>query len=169
LRTPRINNQIKAKEVRLISEDGKNLAIFPFEKALQYARERSLDLIEVSSSSTPLVCRVMDLGKYLYYQKKKEGKQRKKQKIGKLKSVRISLRISPHDIEVKGGQIKKFLKKGYKVRIEVFLKGREKTLLDFAKDKLKNLFDLIKEEIEIKQESEIKRNPRGLEVTISKK
>jgi translation initiation factor IF-3 len=169
LKTPVANNQIRAPEVRLISEEGKNLGIFSREKALQYARERGLDLIEVSGNASIPVCRVMEFGKYLYQQKKKEKDQRKKQKAGKLKNVRISPRIATHDLETKINLANKFLLKGYKVRIEIFLKGREKALRDFAKEKLENFLQKIGEEIEIKRESEIKKTPRGMEIIISKK
>jgi len=113
----------------------------------------------------------MDFGKYLYSQKKKQKDQKKKQKTGKLKSVRISPRISDHDIETKGEQIKKFLNKNYKVRIEVFLRGREKsrTLANFAREKLEHLLEKIDKEIQIKRESDIKRSQRGMELIISKK
>ncbi|MCD6094590.1 translation initiation factor IF-3 [bacterium] len=169
MKIPRINHQIRAKEVRLISENGANLGVFPFEKALQYAKERNLDLIEVSKNAVPPVCKVMDFGKYLYQQKKKTKGQRKKQKIGRLKSVRISPRIAEHDFETKASLVKKFLSKGYRVRIEMFLKGREKALSDFAKEKLEDFLKKISTEMEIKTEGEIKRIPRGMEVIISRK
>lgn len=169
MRKPRINNQIEAKEVRLISENGENLGVFSFEKALEYAKERNLDLIEVSQNSNPPVCRVMDFGKYLYRLQKKERSQRKGAKLGKIKNVRISLRISEHDLQTKINQAKKFLEKGYKVRIEVFLKGREKALENLAKDKLEEVFQNINSELPLKKEGEIKKNPRGVEIIISKK
>jgi len=111
----------------------------------------------------------MDFGKYLYQQKKKTKGQRKKQKIGRLKSVRISPRIAEHDFETKASLVKKFLSKGYRVRIEMFLKGREKALSDFAKEKLEDFLKKISTEMEIKTEGEIKRIPRGMEVIISRK
>lgn len=111
----------------------------------------------------------MDFGKYMYQQEKKEKKKRKGIKIGKLKNIRISLRISEHDLETKIKQAKKFLEKGYKVKIEVFLKGREKALSSLAKEKLEVAFQKISEEIHLKKESEPKRNPRGMEIIIAKK
>jgi len=169
LNIPRINNQIKAKEVRLISENGTNLGVFPFEKALQYAKERHLDLIEVSRNAVPPVCKVMDFGKYLYQQKKKAKGKRKKQKKGRLKNVRISPRIAKHDLETKANLVKKFLSKGYRVRIEMFLKGRERALSEFAKERLEDFLKKISTEMEIKREEEIKKNPRGMEIIIGKK
>jgi translation initiation factor IF-3 len=169
LRKPRANNQITANEVRVISEEGKNLGVFSKEKALQYSKERNLDLIEISQNSNPPVCRVVDFGKYLYHLEKKEKTKRKGLKIGKLKNIRISLRISEHDLETKTKQTKKFLSKGYKVRIEAFLKGREKSLSNFAKEKMEKMLKKIEEEIPLKRESDIKKNPRGMEIIIAKK
>ena len=96
------------------------MGIVPKEKALQYAKERHLDLIQITSNASIPVCRVMDLGKYLYQLKKKEKEQRKKQKSGKIKGIRISPRIAEHDLETKAKLVSKFLLKGYKIRIEIF-------------------------------------------------
>ncbi|HOK93923.1 MAG TPA: translation initiation factor IF-3, partial [Candidatus Pacearchaeota archaeon] len=150
-----------------MSEEGKNLGIVPKEKALQYAKERDLDLIEVSSNAPIPVCRVMKIGKYLYQQEKKEKDQRKKQKAGKLKGVRISPRIAEHDLETKVDLANKFLLKGYKVKVEVFLKGREKGMRDFARERLEIFLQKIEEKTSIKRESEIKKTPRGMEIIIS--
>ncbi len=137
--------------------------------ALNYARERNLDLIEVSANSNPPVCRVIEAGKYFYRLKKKERTQRKGAKMGKLKNIRISLKISEHDLETKTEKTKKFLEKGYKVRVEVFLKGREKAFSNLGKEKLEKMLEKINEKIELKKEGEIKKNPRGMEIVISKK
>lgn len=147
------------------------MGIFPFEKALLYAKERDLDLIEISGNVTPPVCKAGDLGKFLYQKRKKEKVQKSKQKIGKLKGIRISPRISEHDLETKINLTKKFLLKNYKVKAEIFLKGREKALMGFAREKLINFFQKIETDgnIEIKKESDIKKTPRGLEIIISRK
>lgn len=153
----------------MISETGENLGVVSKEKALQYARERGLDLIEVSSNATIPVCRVMEVGKYLYQQQKKAKDQRKKQKAGRLKGIRISPRIAEHDLETKVELANKFLSKGYKVKLEVFLKGREKGMRDFAKERLEIFLQKIEEKTIIKKESDIKKTPRGMEIIISKK
>lgn len=123
----------------------------------------------MSRKTSPPICRVADFGKYLYQQRKKEKARRQKQRVGKMKGLRISLRISDHDLETKANLAKKFLKKGHRIKVEVRLQGREKSRLDFAKGKLEKLFEKIEEEIKIKQEGEVKRSPRGLEVMIEKK
>ncbi|HOA47764.1 MAG TPA: translation initiation factor IF-3 [Candidatus Pacearchaeota archaeon] len=169
MKNPTVNNQIRAPKVRLISEKGENLGIISREEALQYAKERNLDLIQITSNVPIPVCRVMDIGKYLYQQKKKEKEQRKKQKSGKIKGIRISPRIAEHDLETKVKSVSKFLLKGYKIRIEVFLKGREKGMRDFAKQKLEYFLQKLEKEVEIKKESDIKKTPRGMEIIISKR
>jgi translation initiation factor IF-3 len=155
--------------LRVISEDGKNIGVLSPKEALQNAKERGLDLIEVSKDSNPPVCKIMDFGKYMYQEEKKERKKRKGAKVGKLKNIRISLRISDHDLETKMKQTRKFLDKGYKVRIEVFLRGREKALRNVAREKLESVFKNINSEIPLKREGDIKKNPRGMEIIIAKK
>jgi len=89
--------------------------------------------------------------------------------LGKIKGVRISLRISDHDLETKANLAKKFLEKGHKVKVEVRLRGREKSLSNFAKTKLDSLFQKIEKNVKIKEEGELKKSPRGLEIIIAKK
>jgi translation initiation factor IF-3 len=161
-----INNQIRAREVRVIDETGKQLGVFPLEKALQLARERNLDLIQVTDKVEPPVCKMGDYGKYLYSLQKKERKLRTK--AGELKGVRISFAISPHDLETKAKQAEKFLKKGYRVRVELILKGRQKALGDFAKGKMKQFFEILEKLIPLKIERELKRESRGFIIIITK-
>ena len=161
-----INNQIRAREVRLIDETGKQLGVFPLEKALQSAQERNLDLIQVTDKVEPPVCKMGDYGKYLYSLQKKERKLRTK--AGELKGVRISFAISPHDLETKAKQAEKFLKKGYRVRVELILKGRQKALGDFAKGKMKQFFEILEKLIPLKIERELKRESRGFIIIITK-
>jgi len=166
LKQPFINNQIRAREVRLIDETGKQLGVFPLEKALQLAQERNLDLIQVTEKVEPPVCKIGDYGKYLYSLQKKERKLRTK--AGELKGVRISFAISPHDLETKAKQAEKFLKKGYKVRVELILKGRQKALGDFAKGKMKQFLEILEKLVPLKIERELKRETRGFIMIITK-
>lgn len=130
------------------------------------AQDKGLDLIEIAPSVRPPVCRIMDYGKYQYKKSKQEKEQRSKQKKMETKGVRISFRIGRHDLGIKAKQAEKFLAQGHKVKIEMILRGREKGLFDMAKEKLNEFIGLIPLEIELDQE--IKRQPRGLSVTISK-
>lgn len=150
----------------MIDEKGKNVGIVETDKALQMAQDKGLDLIEIAPSVRPPVCRIMDYGKYQYKKSKQEKEQRSKQKKIETKGVRISFRIGQHDLGIKAKQAEKFLAQGHKVKIEMILRGREKGLFDMAKEKLNGFIDLIPLEIELDQE--IKKQPRGLSVTISK-
>jgi len=150
----------------LIDEKGKNVGIVETDKALQMAQDKGLDLIEIAPSVRPPVCRIMDYGKYQYQKSKQEKEQRAKQKKIETKGVRISFRIGQHDLEIKAKQAEKFLAQGHKVKIEMILRGREKGLFNMAKEKLNEFVNLIPLETNLDQE--IKRQPRGLSVTISK-
>ncbi|MCM8774235.1 MAG: translation initiation factor IF-3 [Candidatus Omnitrophica bacterium] len=114
-----------AKTVRVIGPNGEQLGIFPRENALRKAEEYDLDLVEVAPDANPPVCRVMDFAKFKYAQEKKEREAKKKQKQAQLKEIRLTPRIGAHDYDIKLEHIKEFLKKGHKVRVRLFLKGRE--------------------------------------------
>jgi len=155
-------------QVRTIDETGKQLGIISLNEALQIARERNLDLIQVTEKVDPPVCKIMDYGKYLYSLEKKEKEASKKQKGGEIKGIRLSFGISPHDMEIRAHQSEKFLKEGDRIRIEMVLRGREKALSDFAKEKVKQFLEILNQIIPIKTERELKREARGFTVIISK-
>jgi translation initiation factor IF-3 len=161
------NNQIRAREVRLIDEVGKQLGVISLESALQMARERNLDLIQVTEKVEPPVCRLGDYGKYLYQEEKKEKATHKKTG-GELKGIRLTFNISQHDLEIRVHQAEKFLNKGDKVRVELRLRGREKALGDYAKGKISSFLEALKEAVPIKIERELKREPRGFTMIVSK-
>ena len=165
---PLINQQIRAREVRIVDEKGVQLGVIPIREALAMAEERNLDLIQVTEKVDPPVCRIGDYGKYLYSLKKKD--KGIKVKTGELKNVRLSFNISDNDLNTRANNAIKFLKNKEKVRIELILRGREKGLDQVGKEKIKKLIEFIeKQEIEIKIEKELKREPRGLSMIISKK
>lgn len=130
------------------------------------AQEKGLDLIEIAPNVRPPVCRIMDYGKYQYQKSREERKQKAKQKKIEIKGIRIGLRTGQHDLEIKAKQANKFLEQGHKVRIEMILRGREKALLEMAKEKLNQFIELISPEI--KMEQEIKKQPRGLSMLVAK-
>lgn len=160
----RANEQIRVPQVRVIDAEGKNLGILDIAKALELAREKELDLVEISANANPPVCKITDYGKYQYAQEKKERKQKVKQKKSDLKGIRIGFTISPHDLEIKARQTEKFLKDGHKVRIDMRLKGREKAHRDLAEEKIKKFLEIIS--TEFAKEEGIKKSPTGFSVTI---
>jgi len=123
----RINRQIRAKEVRLIDETGKQIGIVPLEEALRMAEEKGLDLVEIAPQANPPVCKILDYGKFIYEQKKKEKTARKKQREHaiEVKDIQLSTRIDEHDLKVKLKHMREFLEDGDKVRVRIKFRGRE--------------------------------------------
>jgi translation initiation factor IF-3 len=163
-----INNQIKANKVRVIDEEGKNLGVFSLEEALRMAREHNFDLIQITDKVDPPVCRIFDYGKFLYQMKKKE-KEKRKEKGGETKGIRLGFNISEHDMEIRAKQAREFLEEGKRIQIELILRGREKELADFAKEKMKKFVEILEKMIPIKIDQELKKVPRGFIMIISKK
>lgn len=121
----RLNYNILASELRVIDEKGKQIGIFPKEKALQLAREKEIDLVEVVPHASPPICKLIDFKKFLYLEKKKQKGQKKKGKGGGVKEIRLRPFIGEHDYQVRLGQVKDFLKEGEKVKIRINFFGRE--------------------------------------------
>lgn len=138
---PRVNQEIRVKEVRLIDENGENKGIVPTREAIILADEAGLDLIEISPQAVPPVCKIMDYGKYKYEQQKKKNEARKNQKIVNIKELKLRPMIDVHDYEVKVKQAKKFLSQGDKVKFTIRFKGREMSANDMGRKVLDNLVE----------------------------
>ncbi|MDA8335508.1 MAG: translation initiation factor IF-3 [Peptococcaceae bacterium] len=121
----RINDEIRAREVRLVDQDGGQLGIVNMRDALHLAEEKQLDLVEVAPGAKPPVCRIMDFGKYRYEQSKREKEARKKQRIVNIKEVKLRPNIEDHDFLVKVKNTERFLKDGDKVKVSIMFRGRE--------------------------------------------
>lgn len=124
-RPVRTNERIRVPEVRLIDEDGTHIGVVRTREALEMARERGLDLVEVQPNAVPPVCRLMDYGKFRYEESRRERESRKKQKTVAVKEVRLRPKIDDHDLATKGRQALRFLQAGDKVKISVLFRGRE--------------------------------------------
>lgn len=138
---PRINREIKSKEVRLINYNGENLGVVSITEALKIAQEVGLDLIEISPQVTPPVCKVLDYGKYKYEMQKKKNEAKKNQKVVNIKELKLRPMIDTHDYEVKVKQAKKFLEQGDKVKFTMRYKGREMSANDMGKEILNRLIE----------------------------
>ncbi|MFV0626333.1 MAG: translation initiation factor IF-3 [Alphaproteobacteria bacterium] len=143
---PRINEEIRVKEVRLIDASGDNRGVVSIREALVIAEEAGLDLIEISPQAVPPVCKVLDYGKYKYEVQKRKNEAKKNQKVISIKELKLRPAIDMHDYEVKLKQAKKFLQEGDKVKFTLRYKGREagpvnggKTVLDKMADDLEGL------------------------------
>jgi len=137
----RLNDRIRVSPIRVIDQDQNQLGIIPTAEALSRAREAGLDLVEVSPTEKPPVCRIMDYGKYLYDRKKRQ-KQSGSAHIVTIKEIRIRPKTDTHDRQVKVNHAKEFLEEGHKVQFTMLFKGRER----FHKDRATELFDLIVQE-----------------------
>ena len=131
-----INEQIKAKEVQLINEQGEKMGVIKFNEALNLAYEKKLDLVLVSPNVNPPVCKIMNYGKYKFEQSKKEKEAKKKQKTFEVKEIRITPNIEQHDFEFKVKNSRKFIKDGNKVKITVRFRGRELNYVKLGEDNL---------------------------------
>lgn len=135
----RINEEIRAREIRLVGEEGEQVGIIPLKQALEMALEKGLDLVEIAPSAQPPVCRLMDYGKFKFEQNKREKDARKKQKVISIKEVKMRPNIEEHDFQVKLKNARKFLGAGDKVKVTIMFRGREITHADLG-EKLSRKF-----------------------------
>ena len=120
-----INEQIRDREVRVISSTGEQLGIMSAKDALKKAEEKNLYLVKIAPTAKPPVCKIMDYGKYRFEQAKREKEARKNQKVVEIKEIRLSLNIDTHDFQTKVNHAEKFLKAGNKVKVSIRFRGRE--------------------------------------------
>jgi len=141
----RTNERIRAREIRVIDDQGGQLGIItPFD-ALKLAREKGLDLVEVSPTAQPPVCRIMDFGKYMYEQEKKERQAKKNQKTFVVKEVKFRINVDEHDYQTKKNHVLRFLEEGDKVKATIFFRGREMTRQMLGREILSRLIKDIAE------------------------
>ena len=163
----RINNQILAKELRIIGSEGENLGSMPTSEALKIAYNQGLDLIEISPDANPPVAKVMDYGKYQYELSKKQKKMRAKAHITETKTLQVKIGTGEHDLEIKAKQASKWLKEGHRIRIDLFLAGRAKYMEDnFLKERLERILHLITENYKIAEE--YKKGVKGRTIVIER-
>jgi translation initiation factor IF-3 len=141
----RINERIRVPQVRLIDEQGQQVGIVPTHQALQMARERGLDLMEISPNAQPPVCKITDYGKFKYEKKKKEHLAKKKQTVIKVKEIQLRPQTEEHDLEYKFRNVRQFLEDGDKAKISIQFRGREITYVDQGYKIMKQLIELVKD------------------------
>ncbi|MEK7101987.1 MAG: translation initiation factor IF-3 [Patescibacteria group bacterium] len=156
----RINNEIRAQELRVITADGNNLGVLSLEAALAAAKTAGLDLIEISPSAVPPIAKIIDYGKFEYERSKKEKVAKAKVKISETKEVQIKVGTGDHDMELKAKKTAEWLAEGHRVRAELFLKGRYKGMEEtFLKDRLEKF--LVRIPYAYKVAEPIARSPKG--------
>jgi translation initiation factor IF-3 len=138
--TTRINERIRAAEVRLIDENGEQVGVIPTEDALERAREKDLDLVEVAPNSKPPVTRILDYSKYKYEQEQKAKAARKHQQQTNIREIKLRPKIAQHDYETKRGHVERFLKQNDKVKVTIMFRGREQSHPERGRMLLDRLF-----------------------------
>ena len=141
----RTNDRIRAREIRVIDDEGNQIGIIPPFEALKMAREKNLDLVEISPTAQPPVCRIMDYGKFLYQQEKKEREAKKHQKQIVVKEVKFRINVDDHDYETKKNHVLRFLDEGDKVKATIFFRGREMTRTNLGRQILERLIKDVQE------------------------
>ncbi|RDY25603.1 translation initiation factor IF-3 [Romboutsia weinsteinii] len=140
-----MNEQIRDKELRIISETGEQLGIMSSKEAQALANSKNLDLVKISPNANPPVCKIMDFGKFKYEQSRKEKEAKKNQKTVTLKEVRLRPGIDTNDLNTKANNAIKFLKKGDKVKVELRFRGRELGHKDLGKQVMIKFIEIVKE------------------------
>ena len=140
-----INERVRDREVRLVSESGEQLGIMSSREALKLAREADLDLVKIAPNAKPPVCKIIDYGKYRYELARKEKEAKKKQKTMEVKEVRLSPNIDTNDLNTKANQARKFITKGDKVKVTLRFRGREMAHVNYSKQILDSFYERLED------------------------
>lgn len=166
----RINDEIRAKEIRLVDEDGGQLGLMSPREAMEIAEEKKLDVVEVAPTGRPPVCRIMDYGKYKYEQSKREREARKNQKVIVVKEVKLRPNIEDHDFMTKTRNAIRFLNDGDKVKVTIMFRGREITHPQIGRELCLRLADHVKDIAKIEKMPKVEgRNMTMVLVPITEK
>lgn len=163
----RINEQIRANELRVIDGEGNNRGVLSTSEALRLAKDSGLDLIEISPGATPPIAKIADYGKFQYEQNKKQKKMKAHAHQTEIKSVQVKIGTSEHDLGIKARSASAWLKEGHRIKIELFLAGRAKYMEEsFLKERLGRILKLISENY--KMAEGYKRGPKGMSIVIER-
>lgn len=163
----RINQAIRAKELRVIGANGANLGVIPRTEALAHAEEANLDLIEISPNAKPPVAKIMDYGKYQYEAKKKAREVKAKSHVTETKGIQVKIGTGDHDLSLKAKRVAEWLEEGHRVKVDLFLWGRYKYMeAAFLKERLERFLKLIP--AEYKMAEDIKKSPKGYSTVVER-
>jgi translation initiation factor IF-3 len=163
----RINNFIRAENLRLIGPEGENFGVVSFRDALLKSQEFGLDLVEISPNAVPPIAKIVDYGKFLYSENKKQKIIKSKTHTVEIKSLQIKVGTGDHDLGLKAKKASEWLKEGHRVKIDLFLPGRTKYMNEsFLKERLDRVFKLIPEDFKITEEP--KKSAKGLTAMIER-
>ncbi|MDN5279299.1 MAG: translation initiation factor [Clostridiales bacterium] len=149
----RVNRRIRVPQVRLVDEEGAMVGVVPTNEAIQMAEERGYDLVEVAPNANPPVCRLMDFGQYKYELTKKAKEAKKKQKVIKLKEVKVRPKTDEGDLQTKCNRIRKFLDDGDKVKVSVFFRGRERAHLEVGFKVIDRMKEILGDDADIEKDA----------------
>ena len=150
-----INEQIRDREVRVVSADGEQLGVMSSRDAMKLAREAELDLVKIAPKAQPPVCKIIDYGKYKYEQSRREKEAKKKQKTVEVKEVRMSPNIDANDLNTKVNNAKKFILKGNKVKVTLRFRGREMAHVQQSKHILDDFADMLKDVAQVEKPAKL--------------
>lgn len=156
--TVRINRMIRVPQVRLINDAGEMVGVVATQEALRMTEERGFDLVEVASGANPPVCKMMDFGQFKYEMTKKAKEAKKKQKVIKLKEVKVRPKTDEGDLQTKCNQIRQFIEEGDKVKVSVFFKGRERAHMDLGFKVVERMKEILQEDVGIEKDAAIEGN-----------
>ncbi len=163
----RINNQIRARELRVIDHNGDNIGVIDTVEALKLAQSHGLDLIEVSPEARPPVAKIADYGKYAYELAKKAKKMKAGARATETKSIQVKIATGEHDLEMKAKRASEWLGEGHRIKVELFLSGRSKGMPDdFLKERMDRFLNFIT--VEYKVSEPYKKGPKGPIITIER-
>lgn len=150
-----INGDIQATEVRVIDTEGNNLGVFSVAEAMRIAHEQEKDLVEINPKGNPPVTQIIEFTHFKYQKEKEARKQKAKTHVSEIKGIRLSIRISPHDMDIRRSQAEGFLERGDKVKVEIILRDRERGKIPLAFEMLRKFFSLVAEKMPVRYEQEI--------------
>lgn len=163
----RVNQHIRATELRVIGEEGENIGVLPLKEALALAQERGVDLIETVPQAKPPVAKIMEFGKWKYLEEKKLKKMRTSGKPSETKAIQIKVATGEHDLNLKAKKASKWLEEGHRIKVELYLAGRVKYKEEnFLKERLDRILQYIT--VPYKISEDLKRGPKGLSLIIEK-
>lgn len=148
----RINDQIRVREVRLIDAEGQQLGVVPFAEAMRLAQEAGMDVVEIAPQAAPPVCKILDYGKYKFELEKKNRESKKKQKLIKMKEIRMQPKIEEHDLQFKSKHVRDFLDEGNKVKVTIRFRGRELAHTERGKMVLDKVLVLLEDSFVLEKE-----------------
>ena len=161
-----INEQIRDREVRVVSADGEQLGVMSSRDAMKLAREAELDLVKIAPKAQPPVCKIIDYGKYKYEQSRREKEAKKKQKTVEVKEVRMSPNIDANDLNTKVNNAKKFILKGNKVKVTLRFRGREMAHVQQSKHILEDFADMLKDVAQVEKPAKLEGRNMSMVLTV---